>query len=313
MSDASQEFNQPLTPAQRAQIAATQAAGAVQAGAPIEKGTTTVKDIALGAAPVVSAQTIPGDPAGVAGAKNPSLVTQALPGGGRTQQVIDSVPATPSETVAKAAEGSKQTAPVAPGGYAPPGVPAQGPYEQNAPAAPQAAVVDAKKQEIADTVRQDPSIGDQLLDFAKRTGQTLLGAIQGFAIGMSRSDKPLQSELEFQEKLQQQRLEALAKQQEIERDFQMNLADVQNRWLNQRFSATQKQELDLADRRLSQEAQQAALDRQNRLDVVAQQLKLPIFRQGLQLGMTGPEFIQSLRGWGSTGNRPSFIPGVPEK
>ena len=225
---------------------------------------------------------------GVAGAKNPVIANIGVPNVAPTVQnptQPGSPPpqATPPIPTKPAPESFKiEKAPPIIGQQAKTETAPEGQYDTTAvggkdyrPQTPSPEDQQAKMQELAQTMKQDPSVGQQILNIAKATGKGLLEVIQAIGYGAAQSNKPLAYEVREKEKLAQMPIEAEKQRQIAEQQFEADLAKMKENYTQRRFEAGSKQELDLAQQKLQQEAQQAQLNRQNSLDIAKQQLIVP--------------------------------------
>jgi len=146
---------------------------------------------------------------------------------------------------------------------------------------------------IASDIKADPNVGQQLLQFAKNAGVSVLEAIQGFAKGYSGSNIPLQSQVREAEKLATMPIEAEKQRQIAEQQFQSDLARIQNEWTQKRFEASTKQEKDLAQQKMQQEVTEAAKDRAARLEEAKIQ-RTPTNWEQMQYGNTRMAQLRSI-------------------
>lgn len=173
------------------------------------------------------------------------------------------------QTPAKPVGGGPSAAPPVVGQQAKNAGPAQ-PYDSGtAPVAPGPAPggpSQADMQAVAQEIKKDPGIGQQLLDLAKNTGRGIGELVQGFAAGYSRSDIPLASQVRQAEKMQKLTIDAQKERQIADQQFQENLAKIQNKYVNDRFQASSAQEVAEAQKNRDAQAKQAGLDRQAAMD-----------------------------------------------
>lgn len=143
--------------------------------------------------------------------------------------------------------------------------------------------VSAKAQEAVQQLQKDPKLGDQFLQLAKDTGKSILELVQGFALGMARSDKPLASEVRQAQKMKELDIEAQKQRQVADQQFQQNLAKIQNDYIDRRFQATSAQDLAEAVKERDFKTQEAVKDRQARL-TEAQVQRTPTNWEQMQYG-----------------------------
>jgi hypothetical protein len=160
------------------------------------------------------------------------------------------------------------------------------------PAEAKDAQVATKAAEMATQAKEEPKIGQKLLELAKNAGVGLLELIQGFAKGYSGSDLPLASQIREQEKLlksqqtataeqQQKALDFQAAQAKADQDFQMRLGNIQQDYQNRMFAATTKKEKDAADQQRAFEQQEAQKEREKDLQIA--KMETTFSQQGRQM------------------------------
>lgn len=188
MSDlSSQNKANKLTPAQIAQIQAAQAQQAVSAGAPIQaiptSPTTTYTD----------AQSIPGNPIGVAGQANPQIGNAVLPAGGNVPNVL--IPK----------DQQKATNPPAPVAPVPVPKPEVTPIPLTPPQTVAAPVVAGlPKTDPIKEAASKPGFWSQVLDVANSTRKTLFELLGDIGAGSVHMTTPTQQRLEREQQLRLQ-------------------------------------------------------------------------------------------------------------
>ncbi len=142
------------------------------------------------------------------------------------------------------------------------GITAKGPETVPAPVSPTGKSFDEMYPEqqaaksIVQQAKDDPAIGDKLLQLAKDTGRSLLELVQGFAKGYSGSDIPLASQVREEEKkaklqqehetqINQAQIAASQLEQKTNEDFQQRMIEMQNDYTNRMFAATTQKEKDV--------------------------------------------------------------------
>ncbi len=126
--------------------------------------------------------------------------------------------------------------------------------------------------QVAMEAKKDPRVGDALLQFAEKTGRSILEAIQGFAVGYSgrgtliseikRQEKQFNDQLEAQKAEAQAQRDFQAAQLLSEQEFQKNLTKIEQSYKDRMFAATTQAEKESAeaDRAFQHQENQAALN-----------------------------------------------------
>jgi len=180
-----------LTPAQLAQIKATQAQQAMESGAPVNAIPSPPQTT------YTNAQSIPGNPLGVASQANPQVGTAILPGGGSVEPVI--IPKDQQKPTDQG-QGPKGPAKIVP--PTPPQVPA--PIATPPQAMPAPIVAGQPKTDPIKQAASQPGFWQQLLDVAGKAGKTLFEVLGDIGAGSVHMSTPTQQRLEREQQLRLQ-------------------------------------------------------------------------------------------------------------